>query len=832
MNVISLAGQWQASWTDGNHGFDTQYREPASDAARYLPFAFPGSVQANLQAAGLLDDPRMGMNALKARWVEEQKWILRRSFSVPAEAVAAQAAGRPALLHLEVVDGPALIALNGQVIGAHANSFRPLYLPLTGLREGENELVILLESGLFRVADLPFGEYANRTDMQLNKRMHLRQPQYQFGWDWNPRLVFFGLHGKMEVLWDAPVCLQQVSVLAEVAEGLQSAQIRVKPMLWVAGDASISAEITVSSQGGMRAEVITTLCPGENEPELVLQVDHPRLWQPRGYGEAYLYPIEAQVRVDGQPVASWQGRTGLRRVTLEQPPHPVEGQYFHLQVNGQTIFCKGANWVPPEMSAFETDPAKIRRMVALAEAENMNLLRIWGGGVWAGHPLLDLCDEKGILIWHDLLFACAKYPGDQPEFLREVEREVSWGIREFSPHPSLVVWAGNNENEAGLWEWGYKDFGRTAPDMVLYHHLFPVLMERLDGTRPYVPSSPYSSVTRTPSDPTLGDQHPWGVSLAWDDLNFWAYRRYEDRFPNEGGVLGCAPESALRRFLDEKELAPRSFAWETHDNEVSFWHSAVGVTYRAVDYWLGKPAAGMSAGEYALASGLLQAEGLKEYIQNYRRRMPSTSSAIYWMFNDSWPTVHGWGTLDYYLNRKLSFFPVKRAFADVIVVLADEGERMGVYVVNDTAQAVRMHLRAGSFVPSGDRQEAVSQTVKVAARSSLRVAELARDEARIAYAVLQDGRGRMMAQDRMLLKPWSAWRMQPAQIKIEVVRIGGQRFARYSSDAWVWGVILDPSGEQDVQDDVFDLLPGIPYEVALGKKEKPRAVAMTGNGMR
>ena len=136
--------------------------------------------------------------------------------------------------------------------------------------------------------------------------------------------------------------------------------------------------------------------------------------------------------------------------------------------------------MPPSLSPYEFDPGKVTKLVDLAVEQNFTMFRIWGGAVWAGHHFLQLCAERGLLVWHDLLFACTKYPADRPEFLEDVEKEVAWGLREFSPHPSLVVWCGGNELEEGLWNWKYKNFGRTAPDYVLFHNIFPTLIAHID----------------------------------------------------------------------------------------------------------------------------------------------------------------------------------------------------------------------------------------------------------------------------------------------------------------------------------------------------------------
>lgn len=827
MTELSLTGDWLATWGDGLHSWRRQAFQPLEDSARYLTFKFPGSIQTNLAACGLLADPRLSINSLKARWVEEHFWILRKKFSVPAEA-----ATQSPHLHFDVIDGVAQVILNGEEVGTHSDAFYPAEFDLSGhLRAGENELVLLLESGLFKVADLSYGDYSVDEAGVLNKRHHLRQAQYQFGWDWNPRLIFFGLHGKIQLVWGDLPRLQQVSLIAEVTPDLASACLRLRSFWFNPQPNVAQVRLELKSLDGLYLQTYAQMQPGENMEELVLEVPHPRLWWPRGYGEPFLYPLELKAWVDDRMAAEWHGQTGIRRVELSQPIHPEEGRYFHIKVNNQLVFFKGANWVPPEMSPFEVSIERLERLVALAVAQNFNALRIWGGGVWAGHPLLDLCDRNGLLVWHDLLFACSKYPVDRPDFLAEVQREIAWGLREFSLHPSLVVWCGNNEMEEGWWSWHYPDFGKTAPDYVLFHQVIPRLLRQIDPTRPYWPSSPYSSPDFHPQDPTRGDQHPWSVSLGPTGLaeDFWRYRRFVDRFPNEGGVLGASPLASLRRFLEGNELQPRSFAWEHHDNTVQFWHPEPGIAYRMVERWLGRPVSQYSLQEYVIASGLIQAEGLKEYIRNYRRRYPSTTSAIYWDYVDSWPSVHGWGTLDYYLRRKPAFQVVRRAFAPLVVILADEQDCIGVYIVSDVSNPPQVILKAGFFEPNGAREERLVHSFQPASFSSQRVGQLAREAQLIFYAVLEDLEGKMLAWDRLLLQPFHAWKLSLPSIQVTTVDTPAGRLARYFSPQWVWNVLLDPDGEGKAADDAFDLLPGLPYDLPLPEGCDPLPVRFTGN---
>jgi beta-mannosidase len=827
MADISLAGSWNVTWGDGGHSKMHHHVQEVGDAGRYISMEFPGSITANLVKAGVVEDPRVGMNALHARWVEEHFWILRKTFHVPPEAAA-----ETPFLYIDVLDGPAEIILNGEVIGEHANSFRPAVFDLSGkLKPLKNELVILIESGLFRVADLPGNDYSMQEESMLVKRHHLRQPQYQFGWDWNPRLIYFGLHGGMKIVWGPQPRLEQVKVLAQVADDLKNATVSIQSRWFVPGERSVSMAMTLKSRDGLGSNGTVELQPGRLDAELVVHITDPKLWYPRGHGSQELYPLDVIFMGDNQYVTRWMGQTGLRKVEIEQPAHPEVGRFFHLKVNNRIIFCKGSNWVPPEMSAFEVDAERVKTLVDLAVEQNFNMLRLWGGAVWAGHDLLKLCDEKGIMVWHDLLFACSKFPADDPDWLKGVESEVVWGLREFCTHPSLVVWCGNNELEVGLWNWHYKDFGRTAPDYALFHQVIPTLMADNDPSRPYWPSSPYSDATHPADDPTRGDQHPWFVSLdsSPDAADFWRYREQVDRFPNEGGVLGCSPTESLRKFLSRAELKPRSFAWEVHDNTANFWHARSGTTYLHIERFLNRKVEDLSLAEYAIASGVMQAEGLKEYIRNYRRRFPSTSAAIYWDYVDSWPSVHGWGTLDYYLRRKPSYHVVRRAFSPIICVLADEGRSIGVYVINDSPTEIQVTVEAGDFDTTSALRLQTQRMLSAKPYNVEKVSTLTRDPLRIPYAVVRGAGFRLLDYDRLLLRPFHEWQVTPPNIHVSTSDVAGRRVARYQSQQWVWNVVLDPGGSGVTRDDHFDLLPNQPYDVPLEPGEQARPVRYTGN---
>jgi beta-mannosidase len=495
-------------------------------------------------------------------------------------------------------------------------------------------------------------------------------------------------------------------------------------------------------------------------------------------------------------------------------------------INNRRVFMKGGNWVPPDMIYSNITHERLDALTDMAVKANFNMLRIWGGAIWAGHDLLDLCDEKGLLVWHDLLFACSKYPGDNKEFYDLVKHEVTWGVREFSPHPSLAVWCGNNENEVGTWSWGWDQSGKMMPDYGLYHLVIPVIMREEDPSRPYWPSSPFSEGNIHPASPFTGDQHPWDVSLGAAGPDFWAYRSYVDRFTNEGGVMGASSPATLRQFLPPKEQCIRSFSWDHHDNEVNFWNYRPGINYQLSEFWLGKKAEELGFDKYPLASALIQAEGLNEYISNYRRRMFSSSSAVFWMYNDSWPVTHGWTIVDYYLRKKMAYHPVRRAYQPVTTVVALENDSVKIFGVNDSPAPWQGTLRYGIFGMAGGLPVDKHQATVIPAMVGLASIPAAQWKERTTSGVfgLLEQNGKTVAQYRLFTE-----RFKDLAFSRPVVKITrGKDSVTLVSAVFVWGACIDIDGEKNIPDNCFDLLPGIPYSIPWTDKETP-GIVFTGN---
>jgi len=830
LHTIDLSGIWKVTWNEGGHGPQSLegylQSDPLSDPARFIDVRVPMELHLALQKTGLVEDITYGMNTLKARWVAEKYWLYVRTFSVPEDAVK-----QKAWLVFDQLDLNSVIFLNGDKIGTHNSAFVPCRIEVTGkLKPGENILKVGIESGLYGVADKEGKAYLDNMGALLNKRHWLRKPQYQFLWDWNPQLINVGITGDVRLEWTRSVRIDQVAVKCDLSDDFKKAVLTIKPFIEAAKNQSgIKIRVTVDETGE------SSLTDIDLKSEFTfytakVEILNPKLWWPAGQGEQYLYHITIDVIDDNGVIEERKIRTGIRSISIDQSSHPVKGNYFTIVVNKRKVFMKGGNWVPPDMIYSNISRERLDVLTDLALKANFNMLRIWGGAIWAGNDLLGLCDEKGILVWHDLLFACSKYPGDDKDFYDLVSNEVRWGIREFSPHPSLAVWCGNNENEVGTFSWGWDRSGRIMPDYGLYHHTFPVIIQEEDPSRPYWPSSPFSPDNIDPANPFVGDQHPWDVSLGAAGPDFWAYRKYVDRFPNEGGVLGASSPATLRQFLPPGEQFIRSFSWDHHDNEVNFWNHGPGINYQLTEFWLDKKAEDLGFERYALASGLLQAEGLTEYISNYRRRMFSSSSSIFWMFDDSWPVTHGWTIVDYYLRKKLAFFPVARAFKPVTTVVALENDSVKIFGVNDSPVSWKGTVRYGVFRLSGGMPLDKHASAVIPSNTSVLLAsfpadQLNKEDVRSsgAFSLLEEN-GKIVAQYRLFTERFKNMNFSKPVIKIT----RSKDLVTLISDVYVWGACIDTNGERKVSDNCFDLLPGIPYTVPWSDKENPM-ILFTGN---
>jgi beta-mannosidase len=824
MKKISLNGEWQLRWYDGARGGSVdRLLNNQPELHRALKAEVPGSVHLDLVQAGLLDEPNVGLNVLKARWVEENFWFYRKTVVIPELHP-----GEKVFLNFQCLDLVAVIYFNGQEVARHANAFYPCQVEVTRLvRTGENVVIVALEAGLFFTSEKPFTGYGLAYDGSLHKRHWLRQTQSTFEWDWSPRLLNVGIRGDAWLEICSTLRLESFTALAELDEELQTGTITCRMNLQVFGDAMLPGSYRVEA-GPLSQSASISLAPGANRVELKLSIPKPELWWPIGHGSQPLYEVKAVLSVAGQEFQASR-KTGFRLVQVDQSPHPLQGQYFILKVNHQPIFCKGGNLVPADIILARLNRERYKLLIERAQEANFNLLRVWGGGLYENDEFYELCDEKGILVWQEFIFACAKYPLHDEQFLADVQREAVYQVRRLASHPSLVVWCGNNEMEWGAWDWGYEK-GVAHPDYALFHLVLPRILKEEDGTRYYQPSSPFSPDLLPPNQDDVGDQHPWSVGFG--NTDFRDYRRMICRFPNEGGFLGPTALPTMQACLEYPPSSQNtsrigdkvnqaspfhtrggstlSFSFEIHDNQIAHWGNQTQIDL-AIEQWLGLKVQEMSLEDYVYYGGLLQGQALHEYIRNFRRRMFDSASAIFWMYNDCWPATRSWTIIDYYGRRTPSFYPVRRAFQPLAVFLASEENEVKCFGVNETFTR-ELDLEFGLVSMNGAYPLQIQKSTRLAGNASSLLAsfplskwEEAGIRSHCAYAILRTSSGEEVSRDILFLPYFKE--MEWPKAKVDVKISNGKAF--FTCDVLAWRVCLDLNGVS-MPDNYFDILPGIP----------------------
>ena len=819
----SLDGVWKATWFDGQRGGDRgDVEKEITDLSSYIDAVVPGEIHLDLMREGMIPDPALDANCLAARWVEECIWSYRRTFEVSPEAASAARSW----LTFEGLDYAAEIILNGERIGTHANFFSPCRIETTGkLRPGVNFIVVHLDGGLFAVSEKPVEGYRLSLDAKLHKRIWLRKPQSQFSWDWSPRLINVGIFKSVHLDWtDDPVRLERLVPIVQLADDLQKAVVKARVLVEGLAKEAVAGVVKVSMPGleaSFSKEV--QIQPGLAPYEVEFEVSDYELWWPIGQGAQPLYAIQASLEAEGRTIGETQSRVGFRSVHFNQSAHPEGGNYFILEINGRKIFSKGANFVPADFIFARIDQARYRKLVDLAIEANFNFLRVWGGGLYESDEFYDLCDERGILVWQEFIFACARYPGNDPEFLVSVEEEATHQIRRLAAHPSLVAWCGNNEMQ---WQQTSKAAWRngvTLPDYGLFHLVLPRLVAEEDPGRYYQPSSPYSpDITQHPNADECGDQHPWG--LGFSDTDFRQYRNMICRFPNEGGILGPTSMPTMLACLPEGQRRYNSLSWMVHENSIAPAHWVNPHSDNIYKQWLDRDIHQMTLEDYVYWGGLLQGEGFKEYCENFRRRMYDCAAAIFWMFNDCWPAVRSWTIVDYYLRRTPAFYFVRRAMQPLHVVITEDEEKKTVTIhgVNDTPNEFAGSLRYGVFRLDGKYLMDVNTSVLLPANASVVIASFesslwAQRDASMPFAILSDAGGQLISRNR-LCDPFFK-EMKWRQPQVSVTLKNGS--AVFQSDVFALAVCIDLDGEEPLADNFFDLMPGIPYSIQWNKPTPP-----------
>ncbi|MDQ0598243.1 beta-mannosidase [Streptomyces canus] len=610
-----------------------------------LPAAVPGCVHTDLLAAGVIPDPFLGRNETEVAWVGRREW----TYETQLRAGSGHSAHEQTDLVFEGLDTAAEVRLDGRLLGRTRNMHRSYRFDVTGL---EGRLSVRFASA-YAEAEAVRGKLGERPAAYQEPFQYIRKMACSFGWDWGPTLVTAGIWrpARLEHWSTARIARVRPLVTVDVEHGLGVVELAVE-VERTRVEASLAVQATV---GGVRVRASLDGASGV----VRLEVPDVRLWWPRGYGEQPLYDVELTLLHGDDVLDAWRRRVGFRTVELDRSADE-HGTGFTFVVNGERLFARGVNWIPDDVFPSRITRERYRERLAQAAGAGVDLVRIWGGGIYESQDFYDACDELGLLVWQDFPFACAAYPEEQP--LRgEVEAEARENVVRLMPHPSLVLWNGNNENLWGFRDWGWEE--RLAGDSWgegYYLGVLPRVVAELDPTRPYTAGSPWSgSWERHPNDPAHGTHHSWEV---WNREDYTEYRREVPRFMAEFGWQAPPAYATLRRALPGEELVPDSPGMLHHQKA----DDGNGKLRRGLERHFVFPEGDFDRWHYL--TQVNQARAVATGIEHWRSRWPVCAGTVVWQLNDCWP-VTSWAAIDGDGREKPLYHELRRLYADRLLTV-------------------------------------------------------------------------------------------------------------------------------------------------------------------
>jgi beta-mannosidase len=661
METIDLGGKWKL-------------REKNGTCEHMV--SVPGDVCASLIDLDVIPDPYYRTNEEDLFWVGESDWVYSRTFEVTAEQLSRDVVR----LACDGLDTFAEVVVNGQFLGTTDNMFRHWSWSVKDLlKVGENHIQVTFESVLPYIrekqAERPYTSTVERCQIEAGISW-VRKEQCNFGWDWGPMCVTYGIWRPIRIEAFDSAKIDDVQLHQKHVDN--SVVLTANIVVDTVSDDALTCRTTLSHQGSLIAS--TTSSMDDGKAELQLTVENPQLWWPNGLGDQPLYDVQVTLLDGDTELDSCEKRIGLRTIELIQNSDQW-GESFFFEVNGTPIFGKGGNWIPADTFQSKVTPEIYRRLLEDCAATNMNMIRVWGGGIYEENVFYDLCDEFGLLVWQDFAFGCAGYPTHVPEFMESVDREVEDAVRRIRHHACLAIWCGNNELELCRMvnESGDDRRMSEAEYATMFHDHLPELLRTLDPVTPYIPSSPYTpgSIGAECNADASGDQHHWSVWHRYAPIS--DFRKLFPRFCSEFGIQSYPEPKTVNAYTAEEDRNLCSFVMDQHqrcldgNEKIMFYVMKFFQMPTSFDnaLWL---------------TQLLQAEGIKIAVEHWRRNMGRCRGALYWQINDCWP-VASWSSIDYYGRWKALQYHSKRFFEPVMVSgVEDPNERMvSIHVSNDLA---------------------------------------------------------------------------------------------------------------------------------------------------
>jgi beta-mannosidase len=800
--------------------------------SQWYPAAVPGVVQTDLMANNLMEDPYLRLNERSVQWVDKEDWLYKTTFTASADIMSKDNAE----LYFKGLDLYADVYLNDSLVLQANNMFREWRANIKKfLRQGSNELRIYLHSPI--KVDIPkfdaikyvidAGNDQSQNGGIFNKKVSVfaRKAGYHYGWDWGPRLVTMGIWRPVYIVaWNNA----RISNVHYRIETLNAKQAQVRAIAAIEADKEGMASISISAQGIKNEwSAKVNLTKGMNQVEVPIVISNPKLWWSSGLGEQHRYAFTAAVSMNGT-TDSRSENVGLRTIEVIRSKDN-DGTSFYFRLNGVNVFAKGANYIPQDNFLPRVTLERHQKTIADAKNANMNMLRVWGGGIYEDDMFYEECDRAGIMVWQDFMFACSTYPMN-PDMLANIRQEAIDNVVRLRNHACIAIWCGNNENHTGWFNWGWMRRYRQAGFLEemrkdykdLFDDLLPKVVAEYDPKAFYWNSSPYAGDPDASADlpkPNInpnGDAHYWGVWGGGDSIA--SYNLVKARFFSEYGFQSFPEYQSVLKYAPEQR---------DHDiySDVMMAHQRGGTNanQRIERYLLSEYRKPKDFRSLLYLTQLLQGDAIKTAMEAHRRGMPYCMGTLFWQHNDCWP-VASWSSRDYYGRWKAQHYFAKKAYEPILVSPIHTGSRLSVYVVSDFLKPVKGTLKVRILdLAYNDVVFETTKNITIAANASAEQfsAELSSMIGRkspskvVVHAVFtENGSNHEYANSYFLTRCKNIDFSKPTIAK-QIAAAGDGYDVTLTSNVYARGVYLSISSGADnfFSDNYFDLLPAQPLTI-------------------
>ena len=749
LKKIKLNNNWNFSLSK-NYNPNKVPIDKRLKSSKKFPATVPGTIHTDLLNNKIIDDPFYSDNELRIYWIPECDWLYQTKFDFTGNNK------NNVDLVFEGLDTSSEIYLNNIRLGGTDNMFVQYRYDVKNILKAKgNELKVLLKSPS-RYASDEEKKYGKLPVALNSTRVYIRKAQYSFGWDWGPTFPTSGIWRNVYLEEWSDAKIENVT-FNTISINKKTAEVKVSIYVNSSDKKDLALDVSISNGDTFYEQKIPLTSSSKNK--ICFKIKEPKLWWPNGEGEQNLYLLNVKLVKEKVVLDVIKKKIGIRSIELVLKEK--NKATFKFRVNNKDIYSKGVNWIPADSFLPRVNKKKYSEPLLLAKQANMNILRVWGGGVYENDEFYNICDELGLIVWQDFMFACGSYP-ENDDFIANVSEEVTQNVLRLQHHACLAIWCGNNENE-WIWHQEQKSSYKKMPGYNIYHKVIPAILKNIDPMHPYWQSTPFGN-DEDPNSFESGNTHQWNIWSRW--IDYTEVVNDKSLFVTEFGFQGPANKDTFEKYLPIKNRNISDQIFEHHNKQVEG-------SERIIKFLSGHLPIKTDWNDYLYLAQLNQGFALKTCLE-YWRTNGRTNGSIIWQINDCWP-VSSWAIVDSDIKPKISYYFVKNSFAPQLIYFTNDGIQIKIHLLNQNHLSISGKLKitiidsSSGKIVSEQNQKVNTKIRTITEISSMLIKQLPANNNWILTAVLLDESNNTVCKNYYTLKPWKHITLEKPQLNIKVI---------------------------------------------------------------